>query len=208
MPTIHYSLMYEYDEIGGEMLTPSHLIFGLRLSFLPDVIPSEEEECVPSANKRFYHLSKVRDHFWNRWRHEYLTDLREYHKGKYEGQLRTVNVEDVVIVYEENVKQGFWKIGKVEEVIQGRDGVVRGAKVGVITKGKLVVINRPVQKLYPLEEKAQTLKPSSGEEQEVNKSGGQINKRRAVVDARGTPRRAAAMEAGWKCRLMLDSDSL
>ena len=69
-------LTYEYDEIGGEMLTPSHLIFGFRLSSLPDVIPSEEEECVPSANKRFHYLSKVRDHFWNRWRREYLTDLR------------------------------------------------------------------------------------------------------------------------------------
>ena len=101
-----------------------------------------------------------------------MTDLREYHKGKYEGQLRTVSVGDVVIVYEENVKWGFWKIGKVEEVIRGRDGVVRGAKVRVITKGKPVVINRPVQKLYPLEVKAQTLKSSLTEEQEVNKSGG------------------------------------
>ena len=96
----------------------------------------------------------------------------------------------------------------MEEVIRGRDGVVRGAKVRVITKGKPVVINRPVQKLYPLEVKAQTLKPSLGEEQEVNKSGEQVNKREAVVDARGTPSRAVAMDAGWKCRLMLDSNSL
>ena len=190
------------------MLTPSQLIFGFRLSSLPDVIPSEEEESVPSANKMFHYLSKVRDHIWNRWRREYLTDLREYHKGKYEGQLRTVSVGHVVIVYKENVKRGFWKIEKVEEVIRGRDGVVRGAKVRVITKGKPVVINRPVQKLYPLEVKAQTLKLSLGEEQEVNKSGGQVNKREAVVDARGTPHRAAAMDAGWKCRLILDSNSL
>ena len=140
-------LAYKYDEIWGEMLTPSHLIFGFRLSSLPDVIPSEEEECVPSANKRFHYLSKVRDHFWNRWRREYLTDLREYHKGKYEVQLRTVSVGDVVIVYEENVKWG----GGLEDRESGRsnpggDGVVRGAKVRVITKGKPVVINRPVQK--------------------------------------------------------------
>ena len=114
----------------------------------------------------------------------------------------------MVIVYEENVKWGFWKIGKVEEVIQGRDGVVRGAKVRVITKGKPVVINRPVQKLYPLEVKAQTLKSSLTEEQEVKKSEGKVNKWEAVVDARGTPHRAGAMDAGWKCRLMLDSNSL
>ena len=46
-------LTYEYDEIEGEMLTPSHLIFRFRLSSLPDVIPSEEEECVPSETKDF-----------------------------------------------------------------------------------------------------------------------------------------------------------
>ena len=78
----------------------------------------------------------------------------------------------------------------------------------MITKGKPVVINRPVQKLYPLEVKAQTLKPSLDEEQEVNKSGGKVNKMEVVVDVRGTPHRAAAMDAGWKCRLMLDSDNL
>ena len=165
-------LTYEYDEIGGEMLTPSHLIFGFRLSSLPDVIPSEEEESVPSANKRFHYLSKVRDHFWNRWRREYLTDLREYHRGKCESQVRTVSIGDVVTVFEENVKRGLWKIGKVEEVIWGRDGVVRGAKVKVMTKGKPVLLNRPVQKLYPLEVRTETLKPPVGAEQDDNKTGG------------------------------------
>ena len=165
-------LTYEYDEIGGEMLTPSHLIFWFRLSSLPDVIPSEEEECVPSTNKRFHYLSKVRDHFWNRWRREYLTDLREYHRGKCESQVRTVSIGDVVIVFEENVKRGLWKIGKVEEVIWGRDGVVRGAKVKVMTKGKPVLLNRPVQKLYPLEVRTETLKPPVGAGQDDNKTGG------------------------------------
>ena len=94
----------------------------MGLGYLPshaDVIPSEEEESVPSANKRFHYLSKVRDHFWNRWRREYLTDLREYHRGKCESQVRTVSIGDVVIVFEENVTRGLWKIGKVEEVIRG-----------------------------------------------------------------------------------------
>ena len=33
----------------------------------------------------------------------------------------------------------------------GRDGIVRGATVRVIMKGKPVRLSRPVQKLYPLE---------------------------------------------------------
>ena len=142
-----------------------------------------------------------------KWRREYLTDLREYHRGKCESQVRTVSIGDVVIVFEENVKRGLWKIGKVEEVIRGRDGVVRGAKVKVMTKGKPVLLNRPVQKLYPLEVRTETLKSPVGAEQDDNKTGGEVNGRETVVGVRGTPRRPVALDAGWKCRLMLDSDS-
>ena len=115
--------------VGGEIITPSHLKFLFRLSSLPDVIPSEEQEFALIVNKRFHYLSKVRDHFWNRWRSGYLTDLREYHKGKNKCQLRTVSVGNVVIVHGENVRRGLWKVGKVEEIAWERDGVIRGAKV-------------------------------------------------------------------------------
>ena len=163
---------------NGEMLTSSHLIFGFRLSSLPDVISSEEQECVLSANKRFHYLSKVRDHFWNRWSREYLTHLGEYHKGKNKCQLRTVSVGYVVIVHEENVRRGLWKIWKVEEIIRGRDDVIRGGKVGVITKGKPVLLNRPVQKLYPLKVRAGTLDLSLDPKQNDNKTGGRSTKGR------------------------------
>ena len=49
----------------------------------------------------------------------------------------------------ENVKRRLWKIGKVDEAIRGRDDMVRGAKMRVTTNGKPVLINRPVQTLYP-----------------------------------------------------------
>ena len=122
-------LTYENDEVGGEMLTPSHLLYGFRLLSLPDAIPREGDQ----------------EHsLLNRWRREYLTDLRKCHRSKHEGQLSAVSVGDVVIVHKENVKRGLWKIGKVDEVIRGRDGMVRGAKVRVMTNGKPVLINRPV----------------------------------------------------------------
>ena len=41
----------------------------------------------------------------------------------------------------------------VENLIKGKDNVVRGANVRVIAKGKPVYISRPVQKLYPIEVK-------------------------------------------------------
>ena len=39
----------------------------------------------------------------------------------------------------------------VESLIKGKDGEVRGATVRLIVKGKPKLLNRPVQKLYPLE---------------------------------------------------------
>ena len=51
---------------------------------------------------------------------------------------------DVVVVYEEDRKRGEWKMGVVENLVTGRDGVVRGAKVSVITKEKPTHLSRPV----------------------------------------------------------------
>ena len=53
-------LTYKNDEVWGEMLTPSHLIFGFRLSSLPDIISSEEQECALSANKKLRKLREIR----------------------------------------------------------------------------------------------------------------------------------------------------
>lgn len=38
------TLTYEYDEVGAEMLTPSHLIYGRRLSSLLEEVRNDEEE--------------------------------------------------------------------------------------------------------------------------------------------------------------------
>ena len=64
---------------------------------------------------------------------------------------RTVEVVDMVVVYEEEKKRGEWKIGVVESLVKGKDSIVRGAKVRVVSKGKPTHLSRPVQKLYPLE---------------------------------------------------------
>jgi len=52
-----------------------------------------------------------------------------------------------VVVHEDGVKRGLWKMGVVEGLICGRDKQVRGAHVRVITKGRDVHITRPLQKL-------------------------------------------------------------
>ena len=59
-----------------------------------DVI--REENCA----SRFKYLSTRMQHFWNRWRKKYLTNLRKFHQYRSGRKGRTVEIGDVVVVYE------------------------------------------------------------------------------------------------------------
>ena len=58
---------------------------------------------------------------------------------------------DVVPVQEDHVKRNKWKLGRIEEIIRGEDGIVRGAGVRTSNNGNVGRIRRPLQELYPLE---------------------------------------------------------
>ena len=90
-------------------------------------------------------------HFWNRWRHKYLTDLHEFHQTKESKDPRPVQIGDVVAVYNESKRHGEWRFAVIESLIKGNDNVVKGANIRVIAKGKPLRMSRPVQKLYPIE---------------------------------------------------------
>lgn len=121
-----------------------------RLLSLPEEVRNDEEESETGFLRRFRYLARLRIHFWNRWRKEYLADLREHHRSKEEGLSKVIE-GDVVLVHEDNVKENIWKMGKAVRLITGKDGEVRGAKLKLITKGKAIFVNRALQKLYPLE---------------------------------------------------------
>ena len=60
-------LSYEYDEVGAEMLTPSHFIYGHWLLSLPEEVRNDEEESEMGFLGRFRYLALLSIHFWNRW---------------------------------------------------------------------------------------------------------------------------------------------
>ena len=88
--------------------------------------------------------------FWKRWKKEYL---REHHRMKLtRGEAHTPKVGEVVTVYNEGHPRGLWRLGKIEKLVQGVDGNVRGVHVKVISKrGRPKVLRRPIQHIYPLE---------------------------------------------------------
>ena len=191
-------LTYEYNEIGEEVLTPSHLMFGGRINPLPDLVDEPEEATGGREySARFKYLSTRLENFWNRWIKEFLT--REFHRNKGREPITAPEVGDVVLVEDENSKRCEWKMGIIVELVKGRDSIVRGAKLKLVSKGRPMYLSRPVQKLYPLEIKSQKgggwvgTAPVKDKSAENNKS------------KRSTPPRRAARDAECKNRLMFDS---
>ena len=77
-----------------------------------------------------------------------MVELHRQHKPKASTEL-LISPGAIVVVHDEGLPRGGWKLGKVEKVLPGRDGQIRGAVVRLGTRS--TVIRRPVQLLYPLE---------------------------------------------------------
>ena len=128
------SLTFVSSELGDpEPLTPAHLLHGHRITCLPHQVVDIDDLRDPDygeANqlrKRARLQAAVLRDFKKRWCHEYLTSLREYHKKSGDNQ-QTVKKGDVVIVHDDTPRAS-WKMAVIDDLIVGRDGLVRAATV-------------------------------------------------------------------------------
>ena len=165
---------------------------------MPDDVERDyEQEGRTGLLKRFRYLAKKRAHFWNRWYREYFIDLREQDTWKTGNGKRNMEVGEIVSVHSKNEKRGMWKMGRIEEKIEGRDGIVRGAGVKLITKEKPVYINKTVQKLYSLEMQSK----ADVEKENISDTVKRVGLDNAQI--RRANKRAAALDAAWKTKLIL-----
>ena len=80
-------LSYLSSEDLEEPLTPSHFLCGRRILSLPDDLTAEDDIHDPDfvlheseLSRRMRHLNTILNHFWERWKGEYLLELREAHR--------------------------------------------------------------------------------------------------------------------------------
>ena len=154
-------LSYLSTEDIEEPLTPSHLLIGRRVLNLPDgnlhcglIEGNDMEFTHESLNRRMDHLNKTLNHFWKRWKNEYLLQLRECHRygPKTDVKGNTLSEGDVVLIHSDSKLRGFWKLGRVQRLVKGDDGHVRGAILKVPSRtGQTTILRRPLKCLYPLE---------------------------------------------------------
>ena len=151
-------LCYLYTDDTEEALTPSHLLTGKRVISKSRIFPDENsDENEESLNKRLSYLRTLINHFENRWKNEYLTELREYQRNHNKIPAKQVQPGDIVLIHDEKLPRNCWRLGKVENLIKGKDGHVRACKLRVYSKGrKMAYLNRPVNKLVYFEVSSNT----------------------------------------------------
>ena len=168
-------------------------MYGRAIHFIPQ---RETVQGEISCGERFKYITLKLQHFWKRWKGEYLTGLREFHKCTNGGTSRKIQKGDVVTVFGEGEKRCNMKLAVVEELIVGKDKELRGAKVTVVGKKNPRCLNISIQKRFPLEVQAR----SGGKREESGspavESEGNLHER---------PRRAAAEISKAKTKAMLDS---
>ncbi|XP_052242501.1 uncharacterized protein LOC127852590 [Dreissena polymorpha] len=133
-------------------ITPSQLLFGRRVTTLPydDVTVDTGSTVAAADHAEFNRMARRREmliqQFYRRWNTEYLTSLREHHRMS-GSNTQTIKIGDVVQI-DDDGPRCRWKLAVVVDVITGRGGHVRAAKVR--TSNGLYTM-RPIAKLYPLE---------------------------------------------------------
>ena len=137
-------LSYVEDDEQLPILTPYSMLLSQ-----PNVLPEREahHEEVPQLRKRLKYLKKCKDALWARWTQKYLRGLRERHTLAHKETPCRIQRGVVCIIKDESKDRNKWKLGIVEELITGRDGIVRAVK---LRAGKNY-LERAVQQLYPLE---------------------------------------------------------
>ncbi|XP_043246453.1 uncharacterized protein LOC122393996 [Amphibalanus amphitrite] len=121
-----------------EPLTPGHLLF-LRGCVGP--IPGEFSEADSLPRRRWRHVQYLAQEFWHRWKREYLLSLQT--RQKWTRTATNLGPGDIVLLVDQDVPRGKWRMGKIVKVFPSRDGLVRKALVKTSTSEYL----RPIHKM-------------------------------------------------------------
>jgi hypothetical protein len=136
-------LTYVYnDENEPSAVTPNNFLINGELLTLPDAnVDLTKQDLVTKLACKETLLA----HFWHRWQYEYLCNLKERTiKNKKEHDMK---INDLVLLKDAKQPRQCWRMGKIVELYEGKDGIVRAAKIKVGDS----YFKRPLQLLCPLE---------------------------------------------------------
>ncbi|KAK6736395.1 hypothetical protein RB195_019213 [Necator americanus] len=145
-------------------------------------------QTVAQAQEALMFSETIATVFWERWNKEYLTSLRDNQRVLLKQPRHVTNtpqIGEIVLIEQEFLPRGNWMYGKVLETVPSADGLVRSAKL--LTPNKRV-IQRPLNKLYPLEIRS-SVEDSHLELEKDSTSEREIHQKERVDSAESSSRR-------------------
>ncbi|XP_045466737.1 uncharacterized protein LOC123675425 [Harmonia axyridis] len=123
-------------------LTPAHFLIGRSSSSYfhePDVT-----HIAVNRLSLYQHLTQVKQHIWKRWSKEYISELQQ--RTKWRSNHGSLKINSLVLLKEDNAPLMHWKLGRIETIHFGSDGVGRIATIR--TQGG--VVQRSFPRICPL----------------------------------------------------------
>ena len=114
-------------------------------------------------------------------------------------------IDDVVKIKDENyTPRNQWRQGRIINLVTGSDNLVRGASIECVINEKKRIIQRPIQKLIPLEitKRNTEVLPNINNNFNENESLPNINEHKDIQ----RPKRTAAANANAKIKLINEDD--
>ena len=191
-------LSYQDTDVSFTPLTPnSFLKLEAGKSLLLDNFSGSELE-IPNRNQLVKAL-EVRQNLFEKfketWYENYLLSLREASRDIYQGAWEDkIRVGDVVLISNPVKVRALWQMGRVLDVLPGKDGKVRCVRLVRPDRSEGVY---PISNLYPLELSVSTINESStSREDSTNKV-----KNKGANSGESRPRRKAALDCLEKLNL-------
>ena len=145
------------------------------------VLPEEEVDLLEDVElrKRARYLRRCKDILWSRWSTEYVRILRERHNLRHKSKELTLEIGDVVLIQNEERNRGKLNIGIITKLIQGSDGVLRGAR---LRAGKSY-LEWAIQQLCPMELSCDVTHRESNQVAQLNPRAREFSPRQAAIAA-------------------------
>lgn len=128
-------------------LTQGHFLIGAPLTAVPH---PDLQDLATNRLNRYQLLTKLQQHFWSRWSHEYLTQLQTQTKWKDSNVKELFKRDTLVILEEDKLPPSQWKLGRVTDTHAGKDGHVR--VVSIKTSSGIVQRSLPQICIVPISE--------------------------------------------------------
>ncbi|GFW15480.1 integrase catalytic domain-containing protein [Trichonephila clavipes] len=126
-----------------ETLTPGHFLVGRPLTSIvePQITNINENQL-----SRWERVKKITQHIYRLWKRDYLNNLQERHKWKFNKN--NVSVGTLVLIKDENLPSTKWSTGRITEIflapmLQQQKNVFKGGRISLVVSHEVAEDSSP-----------------------------------------------------------------